>query len=301
VKTLLLFMSGAILLVAAGCSKAVLDENKLPQEFVSQADGMPMKLIKSLAFDMGSPDGNADEMPVHRVYVKAFYMDVYEVSNAQSAKFLEWVKTNPNGDSSVRHPLQLANKDHTPTVYNDEATKKDYPELLKPNHPVVGVDWFDAYAYARWAGKRIPTEAEFERAARGTTNRKYPWGNEEVFAGGKVRANVGSAPEGWPFPYDADGYKYTAPVDAFPDGKSENGIYNLAGNVRELIQDFYEYDYYKRSPMYDPRGADTGTETVCRGGSWGFMPTMARSTARFRTNWFRTNRDIGFRCVKDVR
>jgi len=286
-------------LAVTGCSRVKLNEDELPKEVTCEVDGMKMALVKSLSFQMGSTKGNADETPVHEVHVRGFYMDKYEVSNEQYDKFLDWVKER--GDSSVRHPLQVPNKDHTPTIKDDEDTKKNYPDLLKPNHPVVGVDWFDAYAYAKWAGKRLPTEAEFERAARGTDNRKYPWGNEDIFGGGKIRANVGSAPEGWPFPYVADGYKHTAPVNAFPEGASQDGIFNLAGNAREIVHDFYVYDFYKRSPKYNPKGPDSGREKVCRGGSWGFLPEMARSTARFRTHWFRTNRDIGFRCVKDIR
>jgi len=294
-----LLVALALALCVASCSK--IDENALRKEITTPRDGMPMVLVKTLKFDMGSKDGAADEMPVHPVFVRAFYMDKYEVSNKQYRKFLEYVEKH--GDDGLRHPLQPKTKSHRPRAWDDDWAQKNMKHYMDDNYPVIGVDWFSAYAYAKWAGKRLPTEAEFERAARGTQNRKFPWGNRPVFEGSIKRANIGIAPDGWPTSSkknNRDGYLYTCPVTEFPDGQSEDGIFNLAGNVREWCYDFYEMDYYTRSPMYSPKGPAAGREKSCRGGSWGFDESKARSTARFRSHWLRSNYDIGFRCVKDI-
>jgi len=191
-----------------------------------------MVLIPAGEFQMGSNESD-DEKPIHTVYLDAFYIDKYEVTNAQYKKFMD------------------AKGYKAPGYWND-------PKYNAPNHPVVGVTWNDAKAYADWAGKRLPTEAEWEKAARGgVTGKKYVWGDE------------------WPPPNKAgnfdnsitkDGYTYTAPVGSFkPNGY---GLYDMAGNVWEWCADWYDNNYYFTSTKSNPAGPSSGTYHVCRGGSW---------------------------------
>ena len=188
-------------------------------------DGAKMVLIPAGSFDMGSGE-SSDEQPVHTVYVDAFYMDEYEVTNAQYWKFM----------SATGH--------REPRYWDDS----DYNQ---PNQPVVGVDWNDAVAYARWAGRRLPTEAEWEYAARGgLSGRKYPWGDPISTSQANYGSNVGK-----PVPvgsYSANGY----------------GLYDMAGNVYEWCSDWYDEDYYSSSPSRNPQGPSSGSYRVLRGGSW---------------------------------
>jgi len=221
---------------------------------------------------MGSNDGKDDEMPVHKVYVEAFYMDKYEVTVAEYEKFV-----NAKG---YQQPYNWTE------------------QLKQPQHPVVNVSWEDAGAYARWKGKRLPTEAEWEYAARGgytgldgKPSYKYPWGNNESHD----KANYGGT-EG------NDQWERTAPVGSFaPNGY---GLYDMAGNVWEWCADWYDENYYqnfKNSTANNPKGPDSGTQRVLRGGSWDNVPSDLRCANR---RWYDpSNRVllIGFRCVRDVR
>ncbi|MCA9485166.1 MAG: SUMF1/EgtB/PvdO family nonheme iron enzyme, partial [Nitrospina sp.] len=165
----------------------------------------------------------------------AFYIDRHEVTNAQYRLFLDWVAAN--SDTTVRHPEQPPGKNHTPRYWNlwrpallrqtgmDRMQQFNDATFRKPDHPVVGIDWFDAYAYSRWAGKRLPSEAEWEKAARGTDGRIWPWGNDWDFA----KCNSG----GYEWKGERDGYIYTAPADHYPEGTSPYGCFNMAGNVWE--------------------------------------------------------------------
>lgn len=200
---------------------------------------------------------NIYDGPVHTVYLDAYYIDKYEVTNEQYRKFVE----------ETGHRI--------PSCWSDA-------RLNLPDHPVVGVTWEDAVAYATWAGKRLPTEAEWEKAARGTDKRLWPWGN--TF--NKDKCNV------W-----ESGVKSTTPVKKYEEGKSPYGCYNMAGNVWEWCSDYYDQHYYRASPRRNPQGPNTGLQRVIRGGSFLYFGHYARCAARYRVPWYAQSPQIGFRCA----
>jgi formylglycine-generating enzyme len=216
--------------------------------------------------------------------VKSFYMDKYEVSNAQYAVFLKWVAKH--SDKSVKHPDQMEGKDHTPRFwkrYRPKLFKKNGMAKLqhfnqqtfqKPDHPVVGVDWYDAYAYARWAGKRLPTEIEWELAAQGPKRNIWPWGNQWDFK----RCNSG----GYEWKGERDGNIYVGPVTAYPKGASYYGCYNMAGNAWEWVQDLNQ------------------EKRVIKGGGSNSYPSSVRSSSRKLYEPSYKYFALGFRCAKDV-
>lgn len=221
-----------------------------------------MVLIPGGYFTMGSDSG--DESPKHKVWVAPFFMDKYEVTNRQYSEFVK----------ATGHPK--------PPFFNDTS-------LNKPNQPVVGLSYYDALSYARWAGKRLPTEAEWEFAARGGLKEKeYPWGNELPFK----KCNY--APEG---EKDRDGYAFSSPVGVFRP--NDYGLYDMAGNVWEWCQDFYDTLYYSKSPEKNPPGPDSGYTRVLRGGSWlSINPKHLKCSSRLELRPFVQDRYYGFRCVK---
>ena len=241
-------------------------------EITHEKDDAPMRLIPAGEYQMGSPSGvgSTDETPVHTVKLSAFYIDAFEVTNAQYAKF-------------------MAETDHPAPLLWEDAT------LNQPNQPVVGVTWNDAQAYAAWAGKRLPTEAEWEVAARGTDARIYPWGDEfnQRLDSQTVHANVGD---------DADGFALAARVGSFPSGASEFGVHDLAGNAMEWLADWYAADYYQQSPLENPPGPMFVQlpARVLRGGHWRDKPADARSSKRRSLLVDLTDQTIGFRCALDV-
>jgi formylglycine-generating enzyme required for sulfatase activity len=224
-----------------------------------------MVSIPAGEFTMGSQDGDADERPAHKVYVDSFSIDVYEVTVGQYAEFLR--------SGEVRAPLDWK-------TINQSANQK---------RPVANVDWADAVAYCKWAGKRLPTEAEWEKAARGTDGRIYPWGNDPPTP---LHANYGKM--------GSHDYETLAPVGTLEAGKSPYGIYEMAGNVWEWVSDWYDNDYYKNSPQQNPGGPSMGGFKVIRGGSWTSSPRNLRSADRY---WdppsFRSLYFPGFRCAKN--
>ena len=223
-----------------------------------------MVLVPAGEFTMGSSGGDPDELPVHKVYVGAFFMDKHQVSVAQYARFLE-------ATHHERPP--------------------DWTTMNKPqnqNRPVANVDWAEADAYCKWAGKRQPTEAEWEKAARGTDGRVYPWGNEPP-----TRFHANSGKEVW------SNHSALSPVGTFEAGKSPYGIYDMAGNVWEWVSDWYDPEYYQLSPSQNPPGPRKGSHKVVRGGSWGSNGITDLRSADRETHLpsFR-GFGTGFRCAK---
>ena len=205
-----------------------------------------------------------NERPQRTVFVDAFYIDKYEVTNKQYKQFLAETGYKP------KHYL-----DRLP--YN------------APNLPAVVLEWEDAVAYTVWAGKRLPTEAEWEKAARGTDGRIWPWGDE--WDGTKLSGNDGTGRK--------DGYKETAPVGQFPQGASPYGAHDMAGNLWEWVSDWYDPNYYQTSPPnINPKGPETGDGHVLKGGGWAENLDFTRCASRLGGEPGSLLR--GFRCVIDA-
>lgn len=232
---------------------------------LANKDKASMGLISAGPFTMGREGANPDEQPTHRVSLAAFYIDRYEVTVADYAKFLESEDANP------------------PVLWQEARRGKNQGK------PVLGVDWYDAAEYCRWAHKRLPTEAEWEKAARGTDGRIYPWGNESPTS---IHANFGHE--------TATGYAAVTEVGSLEKGQSPYGIYDLAGNVWEWVADRYDEHYYQHSPEHNPRGPTTGPLRVVRGGAWNSPPTIIAAANRGANVPSTRRSDIGFRCAKDV-
>jgi formylglycine-generating enzyme required for sulfatase activity len=216
---------------------------------ITGKDGAPMALIPAGEFWMGSPDGEGDrdEHPRHQVYLDAFFMDKFEVTVQRYADFIRAdIRWKPEGWDKV-----VSGKHR--------------------NLPVVGVEWWDAKTYCEWVGKRLPTEAEWEKAARGTDGRTYPWGNEQPTA---KLANFGKK-------FTSNAYdERLAWADSYEAGKSPYGLHHMAGNVWEWTADWYDENYYDKSPGRNPKGPASGEYRVLRGGSWLNGPHNVRSALR---------------------
>ena len=192
-----------------------------------------MVLIPEGWFLMGSPEGegDSDEHPQHKVWVDAFWIDRCEVTNAQYEKFMK------------------ATGHRAPRYWDNDS-------FNKPDYPVVGVSWDDAVAYCNWAGKRLPTEVEWEKAARGgLVGKDYPWGDNISHDNANYDGTGGR-----------DRWDNTSPVGSFPP--NGYGLYDMAGNVYEWCADWYDEDYYRSSPERNPKGPNTGDRRLLRGGSW---------------------------------
>jgi formylglycine-generating enzyme required for sulfatase activity len=243
---------------------------------------------------MGSEAGEPEEAPVHRVTVAAFSIDRFEVTNEQ---FAEFVRRTGHVTDSERSGVGW----HWDGTWR-ESRGADWRHPRGPGssivgldrHPVVQVSWNDATAYCRWRGARLPTEAEWERAARGAGDRVYPWGDESP----RGRASYGRdtccrADAG-------DGFLHTAPVGAFPRGRSPFGVDDLAGNVWEWVEDWFDARFYARSPVHDPVNSLGTLRKVIRGGGWGNDAAGLRSTLRHANPPDIGLSMVGFRCADDV-
>ena len=274
--------------VDPGAGKAT-GGNQAAAEITTQVDGRTMVLIPGGEFEMGSEDGDADpdEQPVHTVHVDAFYMDTHEVTNLDYKKF---VLANPQWQKD-RIPRSLHNGD-----YLDHWTGNSYPRG-KVNHPVVYVSWYAAVAYSKWAGKRLPTEAEWEKAARGgKSGLKYPWGNTIGAGKANYDRNVGDTREVGS--YSANG-----------------GLHDMVGNVWEWCLDAYDENFYFSSPPRNPLSdvntlsnvdlimddyTNVKSSRVLRGGSWLSAARFVRVADRFGNSPSYASNYGGFRCARTV-
>jgi len=243
--------------------KEALEEQKKKYDMVSIPAG---EII------MRTNEGRVNSFPEHTVYLDAYEIDRYEVTNAQYWEFIKYIEET--NDHSKCYKGEPSGKDHKPMFW-----EKDY--YNHPDYPVTRIDWYDAYAYAAWAGKRLPTEAEWEKAARGLDGRRFPWGNEWIPA----KCNLSGEPK---------------PVGSLEGGKSIFGCYDMSGSVYEWCSDWYSRSYYSESPSLNPKGPKSGTRKVIRGGSRFSKPFQVLVTARKSERPDLFNRSLGFRCAWDV-
>ncbi|MBI2945742.1 MAG: SUMF1/EgtB/PvdO family nonheme iron enzyme [Candidatus Wallbacteria bacterium] len=234
-------------------------------EYRNSKDGMVLISVPGGEFEMGSDGGGPGESPLHRVTLAPYLIGKLETSWEQYLEFC----------SQTGHVAP--------------------PQKPQPGHPVSSVTWFDAQAYCRWAGLRLPTEAQWEYAARGRDGREYPWGNEEPGAGGVYRANLAEAP---------DGFAATSPVGSFgpdakppqADGSSPFGALDMAGNLWEWCHDWKAS--YAAGPQVEPRGPEDGTQRVLRGGCMNYFAPSLRSAGRIGAAPGLQSGNCGFRCAR---
>ena len=264
-----------------------------------------MVLIPAGEFFMGSPAGNGglpDEQPERRVYLSSFWIDRHEVTNGH---YLDFV--NATGHRSP------ANSNPAATVW-----EADGPPPGIDQHPVVNVSWEDAVAYCHWRSARLPTEAEWEKAARGTDRRTYPWGNDwdlqnansaSFWAGRTIEFASGAEwDEFWIKGEGAriskekgiKGEILTLPVGSFPEGASFYGLLDMAGNASEWVADWYNPNYYRAAPLSDPSGPERGAIKAMRGGSWLKPAVSLRATDRDWGTMDSRPSGTGFRCARDA-
>jgi len=211
-------------------------------------------------FLMGEDEGQPSHQPQRRVYLDAYAMDCTEVTNADFAAFV--AETGYEAIGWERQPAEEASEE-----------------------PVTGVLWRDADTHCRWMGKRLPTEAEWERAARGTEGHRYPWGS----AWDSDLANTVESGPG-----------HVLPVGSYPDGASPDGVLDMAGNAAEWVADTFDAAYYSYAPDRNPPGPDVETDHVLRGGSWASPREQAQTFFRDSSHSTRPNWRVGFRCARSM-
>jgi formylglycine-generating enzyme required for sulfatase activity len=255
--------------VTLGSSKEATETaqlSPLPAEISNDKDGASMALVPAGEFIMGSDEGSEQAKPKHVVYLSAFYVDRYEVTNAQFREFIRQTQYRPESRISWER----------------------YAGTGREDFPVRGVTWNDAAAYAKWAGKRLPTEAEWEKAARGPSGQRFPWGND--YDQTRFHGNV--ALEDGPMR-----------VGSFPGGRSPYGCEDMAGNVWEWCSDWYDADYYAKSPKENPTGPSrpgVRKAKVIRGGAWDRQSIEHIKGYERNHGAAASPETVGFRCVKDV-
>jgi len=287
--------------VLTGCASLTQTKTLLLEPgsmLVSPTDGMSMIFVPRGEFKMGSETGLSDEQPVHTVFLDAFWLDKTEVTNAIYSKCVQAGKCQePNSVGTWR------DQDISSSYYKDQEYE---------NHPVVFVSWNDAQNYCTWAGRRLPTEAEWEKAAiwdpRVNEQRVYPWGDEFACSKGnyddEIELDASLMPETNP---GCDEFVRSSPVGSFPQGASPYGALDMGGNVWEWVNDaFIETDpftnsqnYYAISPASNPPGVDPAISEyrVVRGGSWNLTFGFGRATYRLWYGLDDSYDGIGFRCA----
>ena len=222
-----------------------------------------------------------DEKPAHRVALDAFWIDRTEVTNAQY------------GLCTAAGACQESRQDFWQDSWRDPGSADD-SDLYAPDHPVVGVDWYSATIYCEWAGARLPTEAEWEYAARGPERRAFPWGGS--FDGTRLNFCDLNCAVDWRVLAYNDGHRYTAPVGSYPDGASWCGTLDMAGNASEWVADWY--GDYASEQLLNPTGPSSGEYRVVRGGSYLLLPDFARTANRGRLEPDGVRSFVGFRCAR---
>lgn len=246
--------------LAAGAAGAAQGEG--PPKRITGADGAPLLLVPAGEFVMGSTPGGYifgdNETPRRRIFLKAFYIDKYEITNRRFRRLFTPVDRYAGS-------------------------------FEEPEQPVVGVTWFQAHEYCERVGRRLPTEAEWEKAARGADGRIYPWGDEQATCARVVMGGV--------IPSCRKGFA-TWRVGSRPLGASPYGAMDMAGNAMEWVADWYRGNFYAHMPSRNPKGPDTGRLKVLRGGAWFNSRFLMR--VAFRTGFapYESNHGVGFRCAR---
>ncbi len=255
----------------------------LPQGFrkeeeyvISESDSACMVWVGNTTFMMGAEE-EEDQSPIHEVELSSYLIDVYPVSIEQYQKFLQAGGYQYQGFWSIEGwKWRITNKIEKPAGFPEDTSAQAY-------FPVTGVSWYEAMAYATWAGKHLPTEAQWEYAARGQDQRTYPWGNKKPT---NKLANYKGRSKG------------TTERNKFSDSVSPLGCYDMAGNVWEWCYDSYEESYYQNSPRLNPIGPKEGKEKVCRGGSWTYEVDTLKAYYRFNGDATLRDKAYGFRTAR---
>lgn len=254
--------------LAGGIALALALTNVAPDAW---AGNQSMALVPAGGFTMGTnaPSADTQQKPAHEVFVDAFEIDRNEVTAGDYKKCIE---AGVCGKITSREPELISDEKYFATFKDDE--------------PITEINWFNANRYCQWVGKRLPTEAEWEKAARGPKAYVNPWGDREF--------KKGDAAIGVPNVY---------PVGSFANDKSGYDVLDIAGNVTEWVADWYSRDYYRNSPQRNPKGPQDGAEKVVRGASWqtnikGDITTSFFATSRFGVPPDRLTDIIGFRCAR---
>ncbi|MFT4578965.1 MAG: sulfatase activating formylglycine-generating enzyme [Nitrospinales bacterium] len=261
-------------LLMSGCVSGIKDDAKENMIFIPEGS-----FTMGFKIDNDHEWGDMDEEPVHQVTLSSYWIDKYEVTSLNFVKFL-----NENKNDAHRF-IEI-----TPSVtvqFEDNGYK---PRKGLENYPVNRVSWFGADAYCKWKGKRLPTEAEWEKAARGDDQRIFPWGNEFP---DNSRVTFRRK-------FSEKGFQVMEPVEGMKKGISPFGVHHMAGNVWEWVSDWFDSAAYQDDNRIDPKGPEAGISKVLRGGNWYYKAYYMRTTYRFneRPDIFKVWQ--GFRCARQV-
>ena len=255
----------------SGCMSGIKDDTKENMIFIPEGS-----FTMGFKIDNDHDWGDMDEEPVHQVTLSSYWIDKYEVTSSNFTKFL-----NENKNEAHRF-IEI-----TPSVTVQFDDNVYQPRKGLENYPVNRVSWFGADAYCKWKEKRLPTEAEWEKAARGTDQRIFPWGNEFP---DNSRVTFRRK-------FSEKGFQVMEPVEGMKNGISPFGVHQMAGNVWEWVSDWFDSSVYQDENRIDPKGPESGISKVLRGGNWYYKAYYMRTTYRFneRPEMFKVWQ--GFRCA----
>ena len=263
------------ILLMSGCMSGIKDDTKENMIFIPEGS-----FTMGFKIDNDHDWGDMDEEPVHQVTLSSYWIDKYEVTSSNFTKFL-----NENKNEAHRF-IEI-----TPSVTVQFDDNVYQPRKGLENYPVNRVSWFGADAYCKWKEKRLPTEAEWEKAARGTDQRIFPWGNEFP---DNSRVTFRRK-------FSEKGFHVMEPVEGMKNGISPFRVHQMAGNVWEWVSDWFDATAYQDENRIDPKGPESGISKVLRGGNWYYKAYYMRTTYRFneRPDIFKVWQ--GFRCARQAK